>query len=222
MQEIKQTDRHHQENLRPFCVIDFSDASEQHPFGIEFDPDSRRRRALMAGEEQITQPPELRLHGNLRNKGNGPATDVVTYLNTRRGEGEDVALRLTRPVVVSGLVGVGETITIDLTISERDVIRVRVGAVWRPVQVFHAVAGEAYEAVVDYRDAFGNVFRTAHPKGIWANSIPNLEEQATREQAMLRQDRPTPIFLTGRQAVRTQADLPHPQSILPDEPSGSI
>lgn len=77
VQEIKQTDRHHQENLRPFCVIDFSDASEQHPFGIEFDPDSRRRRALMAGEEQITQPPELRLHGNLRNKGNGPATDVV-------------------------------------------------------------------------------------------------------------------------------------------------
>ena len=34
----EQTERHHQENLRPFCVVLFRDQTEQHPFGVEFDP----------------------------------------------------------------------------------------------------------------------------------------------------------------------------------------
>jgi len=39
----KQTERHHQDNLRPFCVITFADATREHPFGIGFDPEERRR-----------------------------------------------------------------------------------------------------------------------------------------------------------------------------------
>lgn len=35
---VEQTDRHHRENLRPYCVIKFDRASQNLPFGPEFAP----------------------------------------------------------------------------------------------------------------------------------------------------------------------------------------
>ena len=54
-----QADRHHQENLRPFCVMSFSDASEAAPFGSDFAPEGRRLKPLVAGSGEITQQPVI-------------------------------------------------------------------------------------------------------------------------------------------------------------------
>lgn len=204
---IEQADRHHQDNLRPFCVIDFDASDEQNPFGFDFDPANRQQSYVVATKRS---PPRggIWIRGSLRNKGGGPATDVVVYLNARVAEGEAGALRITRPVVVSGLVGTDDTLRIGVMITERDVMHVWTGEKWKPVQVFHAIAGQAYEVVFEYKDVFGKSFRTVYPRGIWTPPIPDVASKASRERMMTRPDRPTPLFLTGRQAVKTLADLP--------------
>jgi hypothetical protein len=205
---IKQADRHHQEDLRPFCVIDFFDASQQYPFGTQFDPEDRRRIALVSGIDR-TPSANISIRGDLRNKGNGPTQEVLVYLNVRRGSGEDGAFRMTRPVLVSGLVGPAETIAIDVSITESDVVRTLVGGESRSVQAFHAVAGETYEIVFEYKDVFGNIFRTVHARGIWT-PVQETIDPAKRTEMTVRPDRPAPAFLTGRQALRTLADVPRP------------
>ena len=136
----------------------------------------------------------------------------------RRGKGEDGAYRLTRPVVVSGLIGAEETFAIDIAISERDIMRTWDGTGWKPTQVFSAIANDTYEVVLEYKDIFGSTYRSVHPRGIWTDPIPDVSNEGKRSEMMIRQDRPTPIFLTGRQAVRTLADLPSsPQVPLSDE-----
>jgi len=157
------------------------------------------------------------MRGNLHNKGQGPAKDVLVYLNKRLGEGEDGAFRLTRPVVVSGLVAADEMIEVDVAITDRDEMHIWKENAWHPVGVFHAIADEAYEVVIEYQDAFSNIFRTVHSRGIWTSPVPNLGDPVTREQMMIRQNKPMPVFLTGRQAVRTLADLPPPPKVSPDE-----
>ena len=204
----KQADRHHRENMRPFCVIDFANASQMFPFGSDFDPQTSRPEAPTAGSEQIMQSAAIRVSGKIQNKGNGPAKDVLVYLNAGSSESEQGAFRLTRPVVASGLVGAGETISIDVQITDRDVMRAWSGAQWKPTQVFHAIAGMAYEVVLEYKDIFGKPFRTIHPRGILTDPIPNDGDVAVREQMMIRPNRPTPIFLLGAQTVRTLADAP--------------
>jgi len=94
------------------------------------------------------------MRGNLHNKGQGPAKDVLVYLNKRLGEGEDGAFRLTRPVVVSGLVAADEMIEVDVAITDRDEMHIWKENAWHPVGVFHAIADEAYEVVIEYQDAF--------------------------------------------------------------------
>jgi hypothetical protein len=204
----KQANRHHQENLRPFCLIAFFNSNQQFPFGSNFDPETRRREALMTGSQNITQSPHIHVLGELLNKGNGPATDVFVYLNARRGEGDSNAFRLTRPVVASGLVGSGEEGPLNVQITQQDIMPTWKDGKWNPTQVFQAIAGETYEVVLEYKDVFGNPFRTVHPRGIWTHPVPNVEDQETREKMMTRPDRLTPIFLTGTQAVRTLADAP--------------
>jgi hypothetical protein len=199
----KQADRHHQENRRPFCVITFPSASQQLPFGPDFDPESRRQRALAGVTDGQPSTPCILVHGQLQNKGAGPV-----YLNARLGEGEDGAVRLTRPVFVSGLVAADETAPIEVRITEHDIMPAWNGEKWNPSQHFHAIAGQAYEAVLEYKDVFGNPFRTVHPRGIWTPSVPNVGDSAVRAQMMVRPHRPSPIFLTGTQAVRTLADVP--------------
>ena len=114
---IKQADRHHQENLRPFCVLDFAHATETHPFGVDFDSQSSGK--------------SIPIRGSVQNKGDGPARDVFVYLNARLGEGEDGAVRLTRPVLASGLVAARETAAIEVQITERDIMLVVVAPRWR-------------------------------------------------------------------------------------------
>jgi hypothetical protein len=97
-------------------------ASQQFPFGPDLDPDTRRLKALMAGPDQIAQAANICARGQLQNKGNGPAKDVLVYLNTRPGEGEDDAFRLSRPMLISGLVGAEEETAVDVAITERDVM----------------------------------------------------------------------------------------------------
>lgn len=210
----KQADRHHQENRRPFCVITFPDASQQLPFGPDFDPKLRRQRDLAGVMDRQVSTPCILVHGELQNKGDGPARDVFVYLNARLGEGEDGAVRLTRPVLASGLIAAGETAAIEVQITERDIMHVWNGEKWNPTQAFHAIAGQAYEVVLEYKDVFGNPFRTVHPRGIWTNPVPNVGDPAVRAQMMVRSDRPSPIFLTGTQAVRTLADVPVPPPTL--------
>jgi hypothetical protein len=216
----KQADRHHQENRRPFCVIAFHEASLSFPFGAAFAPENRKLGALMANSGQITQSAMIYVRGELQNKGAGPATDVFVYLNARLGEGEDGALRLTRPVFAIGLVAADETTAIDVQITERDIMHAWDGEKWSPTQAFHAIAGQAYEVVLEYKDVFGNPFRTVHSRGIWTPPVPNVRDATVRAQMMVRPDRPSPIFLTGTQAVRTLADapaLPPPLAPLSDD-----
>ena len=224
---IKQAERHHQEDLRPFCVIEFVHVDEQHPFGADFDPQTRRLAVPMSGVEQHVEYDRLYVRGDLRNKGHGPATDILVYLNMRRGPGEEYAYRLTRPVAVSGLIGAGEAIKIDVAITEQDTMKIWNGSAWTPVQVSHAIAGDTYEVVLEYRDVLGNFFRTVHPRGLWTDTIAAaaaISDKAKQHEMMARPNRPMPIFLTGRQAMRTPADFPlvpsAPPPIAPGETEG--
>lgn len=220
---IKQAERHHQEDLRPFCLIEFAEADNQNPFGSHFDPNTPSAYPSVGAPLGTG----IFVFGNLRNKGKGSAVGVVVYLNMRRGPGEECAYRLTRPIAVSGLVGAEETIQIDTMIHERDVMKTWNGSARTPVQVFHAIAGDTYEVVLEYKDVFGNVFRTVHPRGLWTDTIADaaaISDEAKQHEMMARPNRPMPIFLTGRQAMRTPADFPFvppaPPPIDPDGPEG--
>ena len=210
---VQQASRHHQENLRPFCVIEFLDPDDQHPFGKEFEP-----RPPFGAD--VYAPPKscISVTGKIRNKGKGLAKDVVVYLNARRGEGESAVYRLTRPVALSGAVGAEETIPIDAPIADRDVIRVWNGTGWNLAQPFDAVASDTYEIVLQYTDIFGSFFRTVHPRGVWHNPAAELAgvgDKAVRDEMMSRPTKAMPIFLGGKQSVRTLADFPSPQ-LAPD------
>ena len=208
----RQTERHHQQNLRPYCVIVFRNPTMQHPFGIEFDPQSQRPDRP-AAVSYFPEADAIRVCGNLHNKGKGPAKDILLYFNMRRGQGEGAAYRLTRPVVVSGLIGAEETLAIDVAVTERNVMSVWDGTAWKPTQAFSAIATDTYEIVLEYKDVFGNTFRTVHSRGIWPELFPDIEDEETRSRMMIRQDRPTPVFLTESQAIRTLANSP-----MPDDP----
>ena len=219
----EQADRHHQENSRPFCLIAFTDPSDTHPFGIEFDPNSRRLAALMSGSSITGTSSDIHIRGTLQNKGKGPAKDIYVYLNMRRGESDMCALRLTRPVLVSGLIGPENVEQIEVNITERDIMHEWDGAGWKPTQVFSMIATDVYEVVLEYKDVFGNIFRTVHPRGIWTNPVPDVSTREKREAMMIRPNRPTPVFLEGRQAVRTPADLPPPPQVSqPDNSQDQI
>jgi hypothetical protein len=97
------------------------------------------------------------------------------------------------PVVVSGFIGANETFSINLAITERDIISELEDGHWKP-------------------------FRTVHPRGIWSGAVPDfsyMNDPQKKAELMIRHDRPTPTFLSGKQAVRTLADLP----ALPTDPT---
>jgi hypothetical protein len=110
---IKQADRHHQEDLRPFCVIDFKHRTDQDPFGLDWNSNLRLTEAQKSGAESPPPAGTIAIRGQLRNNGKGLAKGVVVYLNKRLGPGEE-RYRLTRPVVVSGLIGAEEAVKIDV------------------------------------------------------------------------------------------------------------
>jgi hypothetical protein len=224
---IKQAERHHQEILRPFCVIDFNYATIQDPFGIDEKGNPRLADAHFSLSEEPPPRGTIFIRGELHNKGKGLAKDVVIYLNMRRGIGEEHAYRLTRPVVVSGLIGAEDDLKIDIAVTERDIIPTWDGSKWQPVQTIDGVKWDIYEIVLEYKDVFNNTFRTVHPRGIWHDPLAEIAatgDQGKRQELMIRWDRPTPIFLTGRQAARTPADFPYvPQvSDAPTDKTGTF
>ncbi len=209
---MRQAERHHQDDLRPFCLIDFQDATDQDPFGMRI-------------QQSPASAAAIAVRGTLRNKGKGLAKDVVVYFNRRFGSGEEYVYRLTRPVVVSGLIGSGETLDIDVSVADRDVMQVTDAmAGWRPFEPIHIIKIDTYEIVLEYTDVFGNVFRTVHPRGIWhdVSTTASGDERAKQIEYMVSHNKPMPIFLAGRQAMRTIVDAPSlpyaPQPSVPGEP----
>jgi hypothetical protein len=82
---IEQAARHHQEDLRPFCMIEFNCPTDQDPFGIDWNSNSRIAEAKRRMEESSPPVDTIAIRGELRNKGKGLAKDVVAYLNKRLG-----------------------------------------------------------------------------------------------------------------------------------------
>lgn len=216
---LLQADRHHRENLRPFCLIDFLAADETNPFGPNFKP----RPAFTGDKPTKGQKDCISIVGKLHNKGAGPAKNVVVYLNWgasatymdgRQREMDGAACWLTHPVVIRGVIGAGETIepTVLASITERNVI-VPPGREPRAAEGnLEWVATDAYEVVLQYEDMFGQIFRTVHPKGI----PPNLPVEVAAHQGdrakwdglAVRPNKPLPVFLEGAQPMRTLADIP--------------
>ncbi len=209
MAGIEQAERHHREDLRPFCVIEFAEASDQNPFGRHFD------RPTSSGDNMQGQP-SLLVFGSLHNKGKGPATDIVVYLNKRYGPGEKHVFRLTYPVVVSGLIGAEETIKINALIQAHNVMKTWKRSAGAPVQVFNAIASDTYEVVLEYRDVFGNFFHTVHPRGIWHDTLEDMaktNDKAKQHEMMARPNKPMPSFRAGKETMRTLDDIPAPPQI---------
>lgn len=206
---IKQAERHHQEDLRPFCLIDFKYPTNQDPFGIDWNSNSRLAEAKNSGQESPPSAGTIAVRGELRNKGKGLAKDVVIYLNKRLGRGEEHAYRLTRPVVVSDLIGAEDAVKIDICITERDVMQVRDGSGWRPFETIQFIINDTYEIVLEYTDVFDNVFRTVHPRGLWHDGTEAhlMDDEAQQHWMMNRTQQPHAAFLAGKQAMRTAADI---------------
>ncbi|MEJ0050184.1 MAG: hypothetical protein WDN02_03035 [Methylovirgula sp.] len=177
-------------------------------------------KAGCRGEESPPPAGTIAVRGELQNKGKGLAKDVVVYLNRRLGSREDHVYRLTRPVVVSGLIGAEEALGIDISITEQDVMQVRDASGWRPVESVPCVVNDTYEIVLEYKDVFDNIFHTVHPRGVWRDilSAASSDDNAKQLEHMAGHNRPIPLFLTGRQAMRTLADIPiPPQASVPPE-----
>ncbi len=207
---LKQADRHHQENLRPFCVIEFWDVNVQNPFGSDF-----TIRTAIPGPEYRAgdDKPYISIRGRLVNKGLGPAKNIVVYLNSGSSV-EGQAYWLTHPVVVCGLLAGGENIEIDVPIQEHRVATTVAEGRRVPTQALEWVARDAYEVILRYRDIFENPFRTVHARGFPQNlavEVAIAGGDLKREEVLAtRQDKPTPVFLEGEQPWRTLADMPHP------------
>jgi hypothetical protein len=214
----RQADQHHQQDLRPFCIVEFSGASFPHDvFGGDFDPAARRIKANMGVMGTASLGNEIYIRGELKNKGQGLAKEIVVYLNTRRGAGENGAFRLTRPVVVAGLVGAGETIEFDVTITARDVMQIWNGTAWKDIFGIEFIPNEVYEVVLEYKDIFENYFRTVHPKGVWQDAVADsasINQKHKQIEMVLRPNVPMSVFLSGQQTVQTMADFAH----LPQTP----
>jgi hypothetical protein len=67
---MRQAERHHQDNLRPFCVLEFADADAQFPFGSGFEPRNYPMALLGAPDDRMPSA-KVSVRGNLHNKGQG-------------------------------------------------------------------------------------------------------------------------------------------------------
>ena len=85
------------------------------------------------------------------------------------------------------------------------------GSTWERVHSPHDIGADIYEAVLEYKDVFHNVFRTVHPRALWTDPATDsavIGDKSKQHEMMARANGPTPIFLTGREAIRAPADLP--------------
>lgn len=201
----RQADRHHQENARPFCGIEFDHMDASNPFGREFPP----KPPVVIGAIRHPGRNSIRICGRLYNKGTGPAKDVHVHLN--QGSSFDgSAVWLTRPVVAAPVLGVAEEMPIDILIEEEDVMPFVNEGKWIPTQVFHAIARDAYEVVVSYNDVFENPFRTVHPRGFPQDigyEVAAISGDREKQKALAtRPNRASAVFLKDRQPWFTLAD----------------
>ena len=183
------------------------------PFGIDRNSNQRFLNAIFEDRQTPPPPDTIVISGELRNKGRGLAKDVFVYFNKRLGGGEEGTYRLTRPVVVSGLVGAEEVMEIAVPVTMSDIMPVRDGSGWRLWRNRSAIPNEVYEVVLEYKDVFENVFSTVHPRGIWheiQHDSKTAGERAMQDEMMAGYNKPTPIFLTGKQAMQTAADIRMP------------
>lgn len=211
---LRQAEKHHRENLRPFCVIFFKHSSLLTPFGNEF---ALQPAVTTSAGLRFPGKKHISIRGRLLNKGLGPAKDVVVYLNCGSSideNGRDFnggACWLSHPVVVSGIIGAGEAIDIDISISEQNAASTIVGGQPSPTQTLEGIAQDTYDVVLRYQDIFDNPFRTVHAKGFPQNlSIDLAVASGDREleaKKATRPNRPTPVFLKGEQPWRTMADI---------------
>ena len=194
--------------LRPFCVIDFFRAEEPELICLEL---------LQLSQYAATPKKAIAFSGNICNKGEGLAKDVVVYLNMRRNA-RDGIYRLTRPVLVASVISAGESFDKVIYITDDDVLRYR-SRIERTLIEPDAgsIVNDVYEVVLEYRDAFGNIFRTVHPKGVWQDDFAATGELDN----VVKPNVPIPVFLVGAQSARTMADVPRTAESPVDQESGS-
>lgn len=193
---IVQQERHHRDSMRPYCILTFDNSDERCMFGKQF--------------YDSAQGEKINIRGKVDNKGGGPAKDIGLYLNARFGTSETDVYRLTRIKSICGLIGAGESIPIDVLLTEVDIMTARDEITYRKTVGFPQIANDCYEIVLEYRgvlDGPDNTFRTIHSKGIYQTGT----ELATTEMA-IRPLKPMPIFLVGAQSVRTLNDVPRSQT----------
>lgn len=189
---IAQQERHHRDRMRPYCIMTFENSDQHNMFGSQF--------------YKSNQGEMIRILGKIDNKGGGPAKEVNLYLNTRRGTNETDVYRLTRMKNVSGLIASGETIQVNISITEDDIINAWNGSAYHKTANLQQAANDCYEVVLEYKSVLqepDNTFRTVHSKGIYQIGIePPTSEMAANPLV------PMPKFLTGTQSMHTLNDVP--------------
>lgn len=215
----QQTNRHHKENLRPYCVIEFDRASKSLPFGPEYLP--RRGKRIGDGPYQEWAPGQtskdhITIAGTLSNKGMGPAKTLSVYLNRRFGSREDDVVRVTMPNLVAPILSPGETIPITVEFGYGEDIMLAKRQQEEPVlgeeQKFDALmdtARSTVEVVVEYQDVFDSYFRTTHPNGAWMDFPGDVAAQRDTpegaQKILERPDKRPPTFLEGRQPSNVES-----------------
>ncbi|MDD2878726.1 MAG: hypothetical protein PHZ23_16030 [Acidiphilium sp.] len=203
---IAQAERHHIEDRRPFCFIEFTGAYRQSPFG-----------SFVLEGASFKGGAHINFSGEIVNYGNGPAKDVAVYLRDRRGIQETDAWRMTIPVPVCSMIAAAGKLSFNIQISEDDIPKQRLGDRSVPVMGIEMIFNDAYEVVLEYRNVFDNVFSTVHAKGRYRDPHASMNDSAqqTEERIALSIPRlPMPVFEKGRKSCRYFNDfVPDPAAL---------
>ncbi len=205
---LEQAERHHQEALKPYCVIEFTNSDPSHPFGYDFNTKQTKQYGNARSPQPSFDSMTICIAGQLCNFGKGPAKDVYCYLNSRRGAGDQDVYPLTHKILASGMLGAESASPTVITIVSADVIHLDSPNGTKYVQSFDLVPNDTYEVVLEYRDVFGNVFRTVHPREIWETptTVPHRTEEEIMRAMALHPNRPAPRFESGAEPYLTPAD----------------
>ena len=198
---LEQQERHHRDMIRPYCTMAFDGADRETPFGVNFLGGTNGQ-----SRESPDRGPYLRIKGTITNKGFGPAKHVVVYLNMRRGT---EVTRLTRPRVVIDLLAANTAdASVDIRLMDDDVMKTFRTADneqqprWHETTDISAVANDAYEVVLEYKNVFDDSYRTVYAKGIqqdMTKDILNIHDKGYQDEVAIRIHEPLPLFLVGQQ-----------------------
>lgn len=87
---IKQADRHHQEDSRPFCVIEFADAGATAPFGASFQR-SQGLATMYPSASGLGEPIRLKGHLVTRASDRRPISCCTSIGVTEPGKNKPIA-----------------------------------------------------------------------------------------------------------------------------------